>query len=225
MAANNFYVNERLDIRPTEELITNLLELSLSSLFSVEIKDYSANEFTQAYISLLAYEAVLPGTSFQTGQIFGDRQGISETYANQRVYPPIDVSFYIKADYGTISYFENWMSDISPLSTTDSRLATSYYKFNYPSEYKKTISIVKYERDGRPKGYENRLKPRGTSGKLVNPNSITYTLINAYPTNIISIPVSYDRSDILRTTITFNYDRYVLQRHVGNTNESLPKTT
>lgn len=218
MAYNNVYINERLDIVPTTNLLNNLLDLSLTSLFSVEIKDKNKNEFDQKYISLLAYEAVLPGTSMQTGQVFGDRQGTTETYANQRVYPPIDISFYIKRDYGTISYFENWMSQTSPLTGPVNNDA-SFYKFNYPDTYKKDISIVKYERDSRPK--EQRVSSKGTAGATIDPRTVTYTLVRAYPTNIISIPVSYDQSNILKTTITFNYDRYFLQRH---NKEVLPKS-
>lgn len=218
MAYNNFFINERLDIVPTKNLITNLLDLSLTSLFSVEIKDANVGEFTQKYISLLAYEAVLPGTSMQTGQVFGDRQGITETYANQRVYPPIDISFYIRRDYGTIAYFENWMSQVSPMSGPIEK-NTSFYKFNYPDTYKKYISIVKYERDSRPK--EGRISSVATAGATIDPRTVTYTLVRAYPTNIISIPVSYDQSNILKTTITFNYDRYALQRH---RKEVLPKS-
>lgn len=210
--ANNIYVNEKLDIIPTSELISNFLDLSLTSLFSVEIKNAEfGSKFTQKYISLLAYEAVLPGTSLQTGQVFGDRQGITETYATQRVYPPIDISFYIRRDYGTISYFENWMNNIASLQGDDDQL-TSLYKFTYPDTYKKNINIIKYERESRPK--ESRITSTGTTGATLDPKTVTYTLFRAYPTNIISIPVSYDQSNILKTTITFNYDRYFLQRHI-----------
>jgi hypothetical protein len=50
-------------------------------------------------------------------------------------------------------------------------------------------------------------------GATVDPRAITYTLLNAYPTNIISIPLSYEQSSVLKTTITFNYDRYIFQKH------------
>jgi hypothetical protein len=212
--ANSIYVNESLDIQPTEKIYRTLLDLSLSSLFSVEIKNKNFGGYSQEYISLLAYEAVLPGTSFNLNQVVGDRQGVTEQYPNQRVYPPVDVSFYIKADYGTISFFENWMNQISPLfHVPNEGLKNSYFKFKYPDNYETEISIVKYERDGRPAGYNGRLKPKGMEGATVDPRAITYTLLNAYPTNIISIPLSYEQSSVLKTTITFNYDRYIFQKH------------
>lgn len=209
--ANSIYVNEKLEIQPTQTIYRTLLDLSLSSLFSVEIKNKGFAGYNQN-IALLAYEAVLPGTSFNLNQVVGDRQGITEQYPNQRVYPPIDVSFYIKSNYEPINFFDEWMNKISPLSG-DQGGKSSYIKFNYPDEYETDINIVKYERDGRPKGYEGRLRPRGIEGATVDPRSVTYTLLNAYPTNIISIPVSYEQSSVLKTTITFNYDRYILQKH------------
>jgi hypothetical protein len=216
-SSSNFFVNQALDLIPTETVISNLLELSLSSLYSVEIKgakDIWPEGPSVEDISFLAYEAVLPGTSFELGQVFGDRQGITEQYPVKKVYPPIDVSFYIKTDYKIITFFEKWMGLISPLTgSIDDE--TSYYMFNYPNSYEKLISIVKYEKDARP--LNERLEKKGSEGSTNDPQSVTYTLLNAYPTNIISIPVSYDQSSVLKTTVTFNYDRYALQNNRGTT--------
>jgi len=216
-SSSNFFVNQALDVIPTETVISNLLELSLSSLYSVEIKgakDIWPEGPSVEDISFLAYETVLPGTSFELGQVFGDRQGITEQYPVKKVYPPIDVSFYIKTDYKIITFFEKWMSLISPLTgSIDDE--TSYYTFNYPNSYEKLISIVKYEKDARP--LNERLEKKGSEGSTNDPQSVTYTLLNAYPTNIISIPVSYDQSSVLKTTVTFNYDRYALQNNRGTT--------
>jgi len=202
--ASDIYVNKDLYLRTTDELIKDVLSgLSLTSTFAINIKGPDANN-----ISFLAYEATLPGSSFQTGEVFGDRQGITETYATKRIFPPVDISFYIKADYGTIVYFEDWMNRISPLNGNVT-LNNCFYKFNYPDTYQNAdINIVKYERDFRIA--KTRLKE---AGPIKDPRSITYSLLGAYPMNIIAIPVSYDQSSILRTTITFNYDRYVFQTH------------
>jgi hypothetical protein len=40
-------------------------------------------------------------------------------------------------------------------------------------------------------------------------------LRNAYPTNLISVPVSYEGANILRTTVTFNYDVYAFTKSNG----------
>lgn len=227
-SSSNLFVNQALDLISTEKVVSELLELSLSSLYSVEIKDaqqiWPDGNITVEDISFLAYEAVLPGVSFELGQVFGDRQGVTEQYPVKKVYPPIDVSFYIKADYKIVTFFEKWINLISPLITDpltgsigDS---TSYYTFNYPDSYEKTINIVKYEKNARP--LEGSLEQRGSGGPTNNPRSVTYSLLNAYPTNIISIPVSYDQSSVLKTTVTFNYDRYVMQNNKGSVAVTVP---
>jgi hypothetical protein len=215
MASDNIFQNSLLDIVSTEDFRTNHLNLSLTSLYSVEIKNPGKiwTDVTAEEIGILAYEAVLPGTSFELGQVFGDRQGVTEQYPTKRTYPPVDISFYVKSDYKIILFFEKWMSEISPLKGGLSE-DSSCYKFNYPDSYELDINIVKYEKNNRdPK---SALNERYSEGKTADPTSLTYSLINAYPVNIISLPVSYDQSSILKTTITFNYDRYVCQFNKGS---------
>jgi len=36
--------------------------------------------------------------------------------------------------------------------------------------------------------------------------------MNAFPKGLTSIPVSYGSADLLKVTVTFNYDRYVVIR-------------
>lgn len=221
MASDNIFQNSLLDIVSTEEFRRKHLNLSLTSLYSVEIKYPGKiwSEVTAEEIGILAYEAVLPGTSLELGQVFGDRQGVTEQYPTKRVYPPVDISFYVKGDYKIILFFEQWMTKISPLigGLADS---DSCYKFNYPSTYETNINIVKYEKNGRnlrsildSRVVQNTGEP---TGPTANPTSLTYSLLNAYPVNIISLPVSYDQSGILKTTVTFNYDRYVCQFNKGS---------
>lgn len=190
----------------TIELMTRMSP-SLTSFFSVYI-DEEYGGVNSSEVNFLAYEAVLPGTSFELGQVFGDRQGITEQYPTKRVYPPIDVSFYVNVNgsqpYPVITFFENWMQNIFELKGTDGNIR--YGRFNYPSTYETDIVITKFERDYRDKS--RRLLDKGTAGVPQIEEKCTYTLKNAYPTNIISLPVSYSQADVLRTTITFNYDFY-----------------
>lgn len=206
---NNIYINTGLWLRSTNDVMS-LMDLSISSIFAIDIKKPPVPGSDDIF--LLAYEAVLPGTSLELAQVSGDVQGIVEQYPIKRVYPAVDVSFYIRRSYETIRFFESWMEKISPLqgSSIDRK---SFIKFNYPESYECDINIVKYERDMRPSG--QRLGKGSSEGNINDPQSTTYTLINAYPSNIISIPVSYDQSNVLRTTITFNYDRYVYHKHKG----------
>lgn len=186
----------------TEE-VTRRLKPALTTYFSVyipETKEYGG--VSSKDINIFAYEAVLPGTSFEIAQNFGDRQGITESYPVRRIYPPIDVSFYVNIDYNVIKYFENWMQSIFEFKSGGTR----YGRFNYPETYETNITITKFERDYRKKS--DRLSDKGSAGSPEIKTKITYDLINAFPTNIISLPVSYSQTDVLKTTITFNYDLY-----------------
>lgn len=204
----------------TDELISKF-KPSLSNVFDVYIRG-SYGGVNNEDINFLAYDAVLPGTSFELGQVYGDRQGRIEQYPTRRVYPPVDVSFYIDQDYKVLQFFEQWMAEISPnLGTVNN----SYVKFNYPgdSQYEKEIIITKFERLFRQP--DQRLVKDGVYGPPLT--YVEYTLRNAFPVNLISVPVSYEGANILRTTVTFNYDVYNFKRKndVVGTDEQSPAST
>lgn len=187
----------------TEELIKKF-KPSLTSTFDVFIrKEFS--DVNNEVINFSAYEAVIPGSSFELGQVFGDKQGITEQYPTKRVYPSVDVSFYVDSDYNVIKFFERWMDEINVKSNN--------FRFNYPGGkegYETDVLITKFEREFRDS--KTRLSSPGIAGTIFEPKQwVKYTLRNAFPSNIISLPVSYSQADVLRTTITFNYDYYDIE--------------
>ena len=200
----------------TDDIIARF-KPSLSNYFNVNIGATfdGVNTSEETSIDFLAYEAVLPGTSYETTQVFGDRQGITETFANKRVYPPVDVSFYIDHNYTVLRFFEDWMAKMNP---NKGIIGNSYQKFNYPGNnstgYKKEVTIYKFERNFREPS--QRLVEAGVYG--MPSNRSRYILRNAYPTNLISVPLSYEGANILRTTVTFNYDVYAFFKD-GETGE------
>ena len=206
------------DLYYSTDDILSKFKPSLSSYFNVFIPGKSGKAENED-INFLAYEAVLPGTSYQTTEVYGDRQGITETFANKRTYLPVDISFYIDYDYSVIEYFEQWMGSISP-NLGEYGETDSYVKFNYPEVSdegkKRDIQITKFERNFRSK--DQRLVKGGVYN--MPDNRIEYTLLGAYPTNIIAIPVSYESSNILRTTITFNYNLYRFKRYTEGKSQS-----
>ena len=200
---NQLYIN-------TEDL-TKQFNPSLTNYFSVYIPNLNFDGVTNDDISIFAYEAVLPGTSLEVGQIFGDRQGITESYPIRRTYPPIDVSFYVNKDYNVIRYFESWVSSIFEIKGDVDNVR--YGRFNYPSKWKNDVIITKFERNFRDRN--RRLSSASDAEDSSDQLKFRYILRNAFPVNIISLPVSYSQTDILRTTITFNYDFYSFSR-LGN---------
>jgi len=174
----------------------------------------------------MCHSATLPGSSFSTVEESGSRQGISEKFAVIRQFPDLTLEFYVDSDYGIIRMFEEWLNFMNPLydstngvqyepldsGSTSRRSAlteNNYYRVKYPESYKRDLSVTKFERNIL---VDNSLPDRAFSE---TPAMLTYRFINAFPTQLTALPVSYEGSTVTKTSVTFSYDRYVVQRHAG----------
>ena len=157
---------------------------------------------------LLCSDAVLPTTSYATGEVKDNFMGIPQEFAHTRLYTDIDFSFYIDTDYTNLRIFEGWMDFISSGSLGEiGELTDNYYKrYRYPDEYKvQTMFISKFE-------------------KSIS-SQIDYQFINAFPKTMTTIPVSYGDAELLKVNVTFNYDRYVVNPQGSYTASNLSQFT
>ena len=145
------------------------------------------------FFSLSCSEASLPGSSLATHEINNDYTGVTERHVYRRQYDDrASFTFYVDHEYNIINFFENWMSYTVNEQISQGLEDTNYfYRVNFPNSYKATIFINKFERD-----YDGRI--------------LVYKFINAYPISIDSMPISYDSSQLLKCTVSFNYSRYVV---------------
>ena len=211
--------------------------------------------------SLLATEAILPGTAMSTLTEQGSRQGITERFATQRAYNDIAITYYIPSDYTSLRLFQEWINFMNPLyyrggvgGGDDVRLTSGYasgypnatdsnsfHRFRYPNEYKKSLTITKFERNvgqtrSALKSFETT--PEEERGKLgtfredpndnlelqkkyglFDPEAISYKFINAFPTSIQDVALTYQNSTVLQVTVEFAYDRYVIVTNQGKIGE------
>lgn len=166
-------------------------------------------DFITRELGILCSEAVLPASSYATSEVKDNFMGVTQEFAHTRLFTDIDLTFYIDKDYRVLNFFEAWMNYISgggemPLSPTPGY----YRRFNYPNNYKNKegVYIKKFERDF------------ATAGE----RSITYQLINAFPKSMASIPVAYGGADLLKVSVSFNYDYYIVNREqAAESNTSL----
>ena len=219
--------------------------------------------------SLLATEAILPGTAMSTLEEQGSRQGITERFATQRAYNDIAITYYIPSDYTSLRLFQEWINFMNPLyykggvgGGDDVRLTSGYtsgypnatdsnsfHRFRYPNEYKKSLTITKFERNvgqtrSALKSFETT--PEEERGKfatfredpndnfelqkkygLFDPEAISYKFINAFPTSILDVALTYQNSTVLQVTVEFAYDRYAIvtnQGNIGEQDRSKPST-
>jgi hypothetical protein len=161
-------------------------------------------DFLSRKSGLLCSEAVLPTTSYATGEVKDNFMGIPQEFAHTRLYTDIDFSFYIDTDYTNLRIFEGWMDFISSGSLNEiGELTDNYYKrYRYPDEYKvQTMFISKFEKNIG--------------------SQIDYQFINAFPKTMTTIPVSYGDAELLKVNVTFNYDRYVVNPKGSFTSSNL----
>jgi len=163
----------------------------------------------------LCSDATLPGSTFDMSEESGSRQGMLERFATRRIYADFDLSFYVDKDYNSLRLLEEWMNYIDPINSSggvyqgSSSGQTGYldrqnfYRLKYPDDYKRNISIVKFER--------NFLANPSIANSGFRPQSlIKYTFIDSFPVNIVAIPFSYEGSTITKVTASFSYMRYIV---------------
>ena len=180
---------------------TNHFLVSLTSL-TPEVNGYlqrftGASDF-RTFLSLrsgiLCSDASLPTTAYATAEVRDNFMGVPQQYAHTRIYTDIDFTFYVDEDYNLLKIFEGWMEYISSGADTGLNVQhKSYYRrMRYPDSYKcNTLYINKFEKDFR--------------------RTMRYQFINAFPKSMSSVPVSYGPADVLKVTVSFNYDRYIVR--------------
>ena len=140
--------------------------------------------------NLLCSDTSLPTSSFATGEVNDNYMGIPQEFAHTRIYNDIDFTFYVDEDYTSLKILDGWMDYISGGDQSTSR--NTFRRFKYPNRYKTdTLYVTKFD-------------------KNVRTSAVTYKFINAFPKTVIPIPISYGPADILKVTVSFNFDRYVM---------------
>ena len=162
---------------------------------------------------LLCNQASIPGSSLATTDIFGNFTGVQEKFAHTRIFTELSLDFYVDKDYKMIKFFEHWIDYIANGSEKTSPNVRKdnpgyFYRMRYPkgssSGYKcDKTKIVKFNIDYR--------------------SEIEYTFFGLFPINFSSTPVQYGSSDVLRTSVTFSYERYIAGKETSlsfNVNKS-----
>ena len=182
--------------------ITNQYQVNFSILKKT-ITDYleaigidNAKEFLSRDAGILCSDASLPASAFATAEVKDNFIGIPQEFAHTRLYTDIDFTFYVDQEYTLLRIFEGWMDYISSGADGDGVSlgnAGFYRRFKYPNDYKcDTMSITKFEKNIE--------------------RTLMYEFRNAFPKSITSLPVTYGAADLLKVTVSFNYDRYIVTR-------------
>ena len=180
---------------------TNHFLVSLTSL-TPEVNSYLQSytdasdfrEFLSRRSGILCSDASLPTTTYATAEVKDNFMGVPQQYAHTRIYTDIDFTFYIDDDYTLLKIFEGWMEYISSGADValNQQTKSFYRRMRYPDSYKcNTLYINKFEKNFK--------------------RTLRYQFINAFPKAMSSVPVSYGSAEILKVTVSFNYDRYIVR--------------
>lgn len=189
------------DFKP---LLTNLAQTSHyevqfgglpSKLRTYLLSKNVTNNFVTEDVGLLCNSATLPTTSFATATIDGNFTGITEKFAHTRQYQEITLDFYVDKNYKSLIFLETWMEFIASGSfntnPTFQNEQNYFSRMQYPDDYKSnSTTITKFDRD-----YNKKLP---------------YTFIGLFPVSMVPIQVSYQDSQILKVSASFQFDRYVV---------------
>ena len=146
-------------------------------------------------MGILCFDASLPATALATAEVKDNFMGVPQEFAHSRLYTDIDFSFYVDKDYTLLRIFEGWMDYITSGAEGEvGDLQKPYYRrMRYPDTYKvSSMYISKFEKN--------------------LDRALSYQFINAFPKSITPIPVTYGSADLLKVSVSFNYDRYVVNR-------------
>ena len=149
--------------------------------------------FLSQNLGILCSDASLPTSTLATAEVKDNFMGVPQQFAHTRFYTDIAYSFYIDEDYTLLKIFEGWMEYISSGANdnVDQDHRAYYRRMKYPDSYKcNTMYINKFE-----KNYKRTLR---------------YRFVNVFPKSINAIPVQYGTADILKVSVNFNYDRYIV---------------
>jgi len=198
--------------------ITNLYQVNFSAITN-KLKEhlgrYTGSTIDIGWISrsagLLCTEASLPTSSFATAEVKDNFIGVTQEFAHTRLYTDLDLTFYVDADYNIIQFFEGWMDYISGASEEAASKGSRnhYRRFAYPNDYKiDTLHILKFDKNNLTWG---ETASRAFT-RLGNNYVLQYDFINAFPKSITTIPISYGPAEIMKVSVSFNYDRYIQKR-------------
>ena len=179
---------------------TNHFQVTFSSLRpSVEsyLKDYLSVDDIRNFLSrragILCDSASLPTTAYATAEVRDNFMGVPQQFAHTRIYTDLDFSFYIDEDYTLLKIFEGWMEYISS-GANSSTLADDrayFRRMRYPDSYKcDTMYINKFEKNFK--------------------RTLRYRFVNVFPKAMSAIPVAYGPAELLKVSVSFNFDRYIV---------------
>jgi len=189
-------------IKTNSEIKSLLLQPSLTSHFQAWLEPPAAvrQYYDAEHLSLSCHEAALPGSAIMTAELNDDYTGVTERLGYRRQHDEratftfyVDLGGSTQGSYSVIWFFEKWIQ--YAMNDDDQRRDVNrFYRTRYSDTYRSPeIYINKFERE-----------MQGTY--------LAYTFLQAYPVEMITMPVKYTTSELMMCTVSFTYNRFIVER-------------
>jgi hypothetical protein len=213
--------------------INKYTDLARTSRFAVFIPESTLSDEAIQLLSLRCEEAELPGRAFAT---FEHRTyGPFQKFPSLSTYNEMSLTFLCSGNrageeasgFREKDLFDLWMKFIQPYKRGEvikQYMANSEWNFNYKRNYQRDIQILHYDTVGKenrpvtalpfsPSNQFGQTRVTPTEVREVGPpssgNVLSYgvKLINAFPTSVNQIQLSWGSADaIARVIVTIAYD-------------------
>lgn len=168
---------------------------------------------------VLCEEISLPGVSSATGNARGISQGVDFKYAHSKIYNDLSISFMCTKKYEPMRFFQEWFHFVYEGGAGDRNSKTRSYTTRYYDDYCMNMKIFKDE------DKSNKIEFSGDDP--IQKKSLVYTLVNAFPTSISSVPLNTGASQVVRFTVNITYERWTFESYKSFTefnDRSTPET-
>ena len=180
--ANSFFNINRFRSTLASGARPNLFKINLTA--PTDISDPEGLLAAGGNFSLLCRSAAIP--SYTIGVIEVPFRGRRIKLPGDRTYGEWTVTVINDQNQGMRKVFDNWLAYINNPDGTDIIRPTTGAAVGDESSYRTTVSIDHYRGDGTI--------------------SRKYALLEAFPTDVSAIDLSYDTTDAIQEfTVTFNY--------------------
>jgi hypothetical protein len=138
---------------------------------------------------LFCEQATLPGVNYTTTQsrTFGEFREMPY----ERIFDPLQLSFYCDSDMWIKGFFDEWMANIQNSKTRE---------FSYYDKYTVPITITTVNNEGR--------------------NTYGIKLFECYPKTITAVQLDYGSKDVMKLSVSMQYRYYTKVEYATIPNSS-----
>lgn len=149
------------------------------------------NSRVSSDLRFFAAGAVVPAFGLQTGEIMHNGFGVLEKRPVMPIFEDAQLTFICDEDGAVIDFFREWVTYINPFMVDGGNERDT---FAFPADYSTVIDITTFKTDGE--------------------ETLTYSLQQAYPISIGSVPINWqDQNTLMLLPVNIAFHSWLFRRN------------